>query len=103
MPASHFLILGTLSLFASTAAAQPQAQYIANAGVMITSGDVKIVFDPLFEEDFGQYELAPGEMQRANGSRCRRPKGPVTRHSTAPRSCMPASRDPCPSSRWSRG
>lgn len=48
----------------SAARADSEAQYIANAGVMVVSGDVKIVFDPLFREDFDQYELAPVTMQR---------------------------------------
>ncbi len=54
-----------VTLLVSTGAwAEPQAQYIANAGVMIVSGETKIVFDPLFREDFDQYDLAPTDMQQ---------------------------------------
>lgn len=50
-------------LISTVAWAGPHAQYIANAGVMIVSGETKIVFDPLFREDFDQYDLAPSDMQ----------------------------------------
>ena len=51
-------------LAVSPASADSQAHYIANAGVMIVNDDVKVVFDPLFREDFGQYELPPADMQQ---------------------------------------
>ncbi|HZW59061.1 MAG TPA: MBL fold metallo-hydrolase [Woeseiaceae bacterium] len=41
------------------------ARYLANEGVMVTGGKTKIVFDPLFNEDFGQYRLVPQAMRRA--------------------------------------
>ena len=68
MRALRNFILATMLLVAtatsSTARADSEAQYIANAGVMVISGEIKIVFDPLFREDYGQYELAPDVMQR---------------------------------------
>jgi L-ascorbate metabolism protein UlaG (beta-lactamase superfamily) len=39
--------------------------YLANEGVMAVHGDNKVVFDPLFNEDFGQYELLPDHMRAA--------------------------------------
>ena len=42
-----------------------KAQYLANASVLVTHGDTKVVFDPLFRNDFGQYALVPAQMERA--------------------------------------
>ncbi len=53
---------------AATRAAAPAtstAQYLANASVLVTHGDTKVVFDPLFRNDFGQYALVPARMERA--------------------------------------
>lgn len=46
---------------------QPRAKvhYLANAGVLIASGETKVVFDPLFRNDFGSYRLLPEAMERA--------------------------------------
>lgn len=41
------------------------ARYLANAGVMIEQGDTKILFDPFFRSDFGQYDLMPQEIEAA--------------------------------------
>ncbi len=45
------------------------AQYIANEGVLVTSGDhehpTKLLFDPFFHNDYGAYQLAPEEMRSA--------------------------------------
>ena len=48
----------------SPASAESRAHYIANAGVMVVSSDVKVVFDPLFREGFGRYDLPPADMQQ---------------------------------------
>ena len=53
---------------AATRAAAPvsaKAQYLANASVLVTHGDTKVVFDPLFRNDFGQYALVPAQTERA--------------------------------------
>lgn len=39
------------------------AKYLGNAGVLISHGETKIVFDPLFDNDFGFYELVPEEIE----------------------------------------
>jgi len=41
------------------------AKYLANAGVLISRGDTKIVFDPLFDQDYGIYELVPKDIEQA--------------------------------------
>jgi L-ascorbate metabolism protein UlaG (beta-lactamase superfamily) len=40
-------------------------RYVANASVLVTHGDTKVVFDPLFRNDFGQYALVPAQMEKA--------------------------------------
>ncbi len=42
-----------------------RAHYLANAGVMIARGDTKILFDPFFRNDYGQYDLVPQVMEAA--------------------------------------
>jgi len=39
------------------------ATYIANEGVLVTNGDTKIMFDPLFDEGFGTYLTLPAETR----------------------------------------
>jgi len=41
------------------------AHYLANEGVLIATGETRIVFDPLFRNDFGTYRLLPEELERA--------------------------------------
>jgi L-ascorbate metabolism protein UlaG (beta-lactamase superfamily) len=41
------------------------AHYLANEGVLIATGETRIVFDPLFRNDFGSYRLLPVELERA--------------------------------------
>jgi len=38
---------------------------MANEGLMVVNGDTKILFDPLFRNDYGQYLLLPVEMEEA--------------------------------------
>lgn len=66
------LITAALAAAAITHAAARQpapvtttAQYVANASVLVTHGDTKVVFDPLFRNDFGQYALVPAQVERA--------------------------------------
>lgn len=40
-----------------------EARYIANEGVLVTSGETKIMFDPLFSEGFGTYLTVPAETR----------------------------------------
>ena len=41
------------------------AHYMANEGLMVVNGDTKVVFDPLFRNGYGQYQLLPKEMEEA--------------------------------------
>jgi L-ascorbate metabolism protein UlaG (beta-lactamase superfamily) len=41
------------------------AQYLANAAVLVTNSETKVVFDPLFRNDFGSYERVPEAMEDA--------------------------------------
>ena len=65
---TRFLLLILASLILPPgAAADPagRAHYLANASVMVAHGAAKVVFDPLFRNDFGQYERVPAEMEQA--------------------------------------
>ncbi len=52
------LLLAALS---TTAGGQEKSivRYLANEGVMITHGDTTILFDPLFADRYGQYQMVP--------------------------------------------
>ena len=50
---------------AAPASGAATAQYLANAAVLVTNGGTKVVFDPLFRNDFGSYERVPESMERA--------------------------------------
>lgn len=39
------------------------AEYIANAAVMVESGSTKILFDPIFDNDYGTYQLVAPATQ----------------------------------------
>ena len=39
-----------------------KATYLANEAVLVTNGDIKIMFDPLFGEGFGAYPMVPAPM-----------------------------------------
>jgi len=43
----------------------PRAHYIANMGAMIERGQTKILFDPLFRNDFGIYDPVPANIEGA--------------------------------------
>jgi len=60
------LRLVTLLLLAacSLCRAESEATYLANSGLMVTDGDTKILFDPLFRNNYSQYLLVPAEMER---------------------------------------
>jgi len=64
-----FLILTALAALtlahAAPAPTPATLQYLANASVLVTHGDTKVVFDPLFRNDFGQYALVPARVEQA--------------------------------------
>lgn len=58
------LVLSTSGI---TAHAQDDARatYLANEAVLLTSGDTAVLFDPLFDNGFGQYQMVPKETEAA--------------------------------------
>jgi L-ascorbate metabolism protein UlaG (beta-lactamase superfamily) len=48
-----------------TPATPASVQYMANEGLMVVQGETKVVFDPLFRNSYGQYQLLPKEMEDA--------------------------------------
>lgn len=60
----RYLYLLTL-LIAGPAFADVTVHYIANAGLLIDSGNSKVLFDPLFDNDYGQYYLPPADVRDA--------------------------------------
>jgi L-ascorbate metabolism protein UlaG (beta-lactamase superfamily) len=45
--------------------ATAHAQYMANEGLMVVQGRTKVLFDPLFRNSYGQYQLLPEAMEKA--------------------------------------
>jgi len=62
---SLVIVLGSSLLSPLSIAHDSTAHYMANEGLMVVHGDTKILFDPLFRNDYGQYLLLPEAMQRA--------------------------------------
>jgi len=62
-------IIPYLLLFGVTTGAfgqdESRIQYLANEGVMVSHADTSILFDPLFNQSFGQYQLVPAPMREA--------------------------------------
>ncbi len=44
---------------------KPTAHYLANEAVMVEDGDIKILFDPFFHNDYGHYTLVPEPMRQS--------------------------------------
>ena len=69
MKRSQLFALSILAILSAVAGADERqawrAHYLANAGVMIARGDTKILFDPFFRSDFGEYDLVPADMEAA--------------------------------------
>lgn len=58
------IALGAFGLVKAEDQRAARAHYLGNAGVMVEHGTTKILFDPLFREDFNEYELVPPALQR---------------------------------------
>lgn len=66
----RFLCLLALQIFVTGISAHSNdgtstAQYMANEGLMVVHGETKVVFDPLFRNSYGQYQLLPKSMEEA--------------------------------------
>ena len=57
-----FVLAFSLSLF--TRADNSTVHYLANEGLMVVHGTTKILFDPLFRESYGHYQLLPESMEQ---------------------------------------
>jgi L-ascorbate metabolism protein UlaG (beta-lactamase superfamily) len=44
---------------------ESRIQYLANEGVMVSHAGTSILFDPLFNNSYGQYQLVPAAMREA--------------------------------------
>ncbi|MEO1659395.1 MAG: MBL fold metallo-hydrolase [Pseudomonadota bacterium] len=42
-----------------------ETTYLGNEGIMVSDGDTKILFDPLYPNGFGVYQMVPNEMRQA--------------------------------------
>ena len=61
-------LVALAALSAATLAGEGQgwrAHYLANAGVMVVRGETKVLFDPFFRNDYGQYDRVPQETEAA--------------------------------------
>ena len=55
-----------VSPFALAHPAHPtETTYLGNEGIMVGDGDTTILFDPLFPNGFGTYQLVPEEVRLA--------------------------------------
>jgi len=61
------LSIAALSILADSVSADSAATayYLANEGVMVSRGETKILFDPVFTNGYGRYELLPAQMKDA--------------------------------------
>ena len=59
------LLFTTGDVLAQSPGPTATAQYLANEGLMVVQGETKIVFDPLFRNSYGQYQLLPKPMEDA--------------------------------------
>ena len=64
-PASTIITCIALLLASAAARAEIVATYMGNEGVLIEYEGSKIVFDPLYRNNFNQYELVPDDMRAA--------------------------------------
>ena len=62
---SCLLLFGISSWATAAEETVARARYIANMGAMVERGDTKVLFDPLFHNDFGTYDSVPVEIETA--------------------------------------
>lgn len=61
-----FFTIGTVFVEAQDATTtKSSAHYMANEGLMVLQGETKVLFDPLFRNSYGQYQLLPKPMEEA--------------------------------------
>jgi L-ascorbate metabolism protein UlaG (beta-lactamase superfamily) len=59
------LILSIISFTSYSHDQKATATYLGNEAIMIENDGVKIVFDPFFHNNYGQYQLVPEELRQA--------------------------------------
>lgn len=63
-----FLLVSVLfssAILAHSDSSTSTVHYLANEGLMVSHGDTKVVFDPLFRNAYGRYQLLPKDMEAA--------------------------------------
>ena len=61
-----FLLFSTLvSLSPAAIAQQTAVTYLANEGVMVWESDTKVLFDPLYDNSYGTYQMVPDRVREA--------------------------------------
>ena len=58
----RILIVPVLILSAGMARADRLAMHLSNEGLLISEGDTDVLFDPLFRNNYGQYQLITQEI-----------------------------------------
>ena len=48
----------------ASAAENGRVTYLANTGLLVESGDTKVLFDPLFRNSYGHYQLLPADLEQ---------------------------------------
>ena len=59
------LLLSVSSWATASEETEARALYIANMGAMVERGDTRVLFDPLFRNNFDIYDPVPAEMETA--------------------------------------
>jgi L-ascorbate metabolism protein UlaG (beta-lactamase superfamily) len=59
------LLFGAWSWAAAAEDTAARARYIANMGAMVERGDTRVLFDPLFRNDFDTYDSVPAGIETA--------------------------------------
>ncbi|MEM9209240.1 MAG: MBL fold metallo-hydrolase, partial [Pseudomonadota bacterium] len=67
MPMHRVLLLSLCCAISGSVGADDEASatYLANQGVLVEFGDHAVLFDPLFDNDFGRFQRVPEDMQQA--------------------------------------
>jgi L-ascorbate metabolism protein UlaG (beta-lactamase superfamily) len=65
VPAGRLITTLALLLTFVSARAEIVATYLGNEGVLVTYGDSKILFDPIYRNSYEQYQLVPPAMEQA--------------------------------------
>ena len=62
--AISLLILTVVHFIQPRSVIAAEAIYLANQAVLVTSGDTKVLFDPLYDNGYDRYQMVPAEVQQ---------------------------------------